>query len=616
MVRSSRGLVDASLLLLAVAAGCSDGLHVDVSYRVVGLVPAAGGTCAATAPTAPPVAAGATRVRFTFRDHTATGPGALRCDAVLARGAAEPVIAVPRKGEPVDLWVEYFSDDGTLVARGQRADVDLTSGSPVTIYTTDADRYACAPAQTTAPRAFHSATLLPTGEVLLLGGLTGPAATPGAPLAPADGAYVTASAEIYDPVSERVYPLSVAGLTPRAFHHVVVLGTDANGDVRLAVSGGLGVAGDAAAPGNVAAAGGAGGAAPWAAVAADGALGRQGTVAVPAELLVYAPQTRTITRALIAGAGGDPFAAGGVDDVTLGTPPLIGGGQGPGGDALDALRPTGEVEVRLTGVPRIGAAVVASAPGEALWIGGDLTGTRLFDTVTQLGVAPSLSPGPPAASAGQNRAFGAAVRVGTDVLAIGGLRIVGGAITDDTGGVGAAAGARVPADRVPVGLALDGYTNTAYLAAAQLPGDAALVAGGAIGDPTTCLTGTLTCASPQSLRVDGALAAAPTGAPGLARYGHRLTRLADGTVLVSGGFVTDGAAGTVAAVATLERFEPHRAVDDPLADLGLARAPGQIAMVAGAPVAPCTIVRGAEADGGAATDAAPVDAATLDAAVQ
>lgn len=404
VVRSSHALPLAGAGALALAvAGCGDSLDVSVDYRVVGLAPATGGTCGAV-PRTPPIATGATKVRFTFRDHTPTGPGALRCDVVLPRGGEAPVLAVPRKAEPVDLWVEYFTDAGALVARGQASDVALTGGT-VTIYTTDADGYACEPAKPTQPRAFHSATLLPTGEVLFLGGLTGPASGASADFTPAAGAYVTASAEIYDSASGRVTPLVIAGLSPRAFHQVVVLGTDANGDVRLAVSGGLGVAGDAAAAGNVAAIGGPMGEAPWGPVAVDAALGRAGAVPVAAELLTYSPSTRAVVRTPIVGASGALGAAAGQADSEFGSPRLIGGGLGAGGDVLDALTPTGEIAVSLPGVPRVGASVVATTATSALWYGGDLGGTRLFDKVIQLDATPALTAGPAAPQAGLNRAF-------------------------------------------------------------------------------------------------------------------------------------------------------------------------------------------------------------------
>lgn len=595
--------------MLCAVAGCGDGLDVSVRYTVVGLAPATGGTCGAV-PTTPPTATGATKVRFTFRDHTPTGPGPLRCDAVLPRGVTDPVLAVPRKSERVDLWVEYFTDDGRLVARGEADDVDLTGGT-VTVYTTDSNAYACEPVQPTQPRAFHSATLLPNGEVLLLGGLTGAPGAAGDAFAPGVGAYVTASAEIYQPSSGKVFPLSIVGLAPRAFHQVVVLGTDPGGDVRLAVTGGLGVAGDPAATGNVAAIGGPLGEAPWAPVAADAAMGRAGAVAVPAELLVYTPSSRQIRRAPIAGAPGVPFAAGGQVDAEFPTPRLLGGGLGTGGDALAALTPTGEVAVGLTGVPRVGATLVAATATTALWYGGDLGGTRLYDRVIQLDATPALSAGPAAPAAGLNRAFAATVRLDDEIIAAGGLRINAGAITDTTG---ATPGVRVDiATDAVTGLPAADFTGAAYMAAAPLPRHGGLVSGGAVAGDLACM-GTLACVSGQSVRYDADATARITGAPGVARYGHQLTRLPGGTVLVTGGFTRGDAAGTIRAISAVERFEPHEAADDPLADVGPARAPGEVAMQDGAPLAPCTLVRGTlPVDAAIAVDAPPEPDADVDA---
>ncbi|MBK9032798.1 MAG: hypothetical protein IPL61_16265 [Myxococcales bacterium] len=607
MVRSSHRLAGTCVAIVA-AGGCGDGLRVDVDYEIVGLVPAVGGVCGA-APTAPPAAPGATRVRFTFRDHTATGPGPLRCDAVLPRGLTRPVLAVPRRGEPVDLWVEYFADDGALVARGERRDVDLTGGT-VTIPVGPSNGYACDPAQPSQPRAFHSATLLPTGEVLFLGGLVGAPGDAGAEFAPAAGAYVTSSAEIYDPASGRVSPIAIAGFTPRAFHQVVVLGTDPNGDVRLAVSGGLGVGGDASAAGNVAAIGGAAGEAPWQLVSADVALGRAGAQPVATELLVYVPTTRTINRSPITGATGATFAAAGAVDVEFGSPRIVGGGVGAGGDALDVLHPSGELDVRLTGLPRVGASLVAATATTALWLGGELTGASLYDKIIQLDAVAALASGAAPPAAGLNRAFGAAVRLDDEILYAGGLRILTGVLTDTTGAV---PGVRIDvATDTATDLIAPELTGAAYPAAAQLPGHGGLVSGGAVAGDLAC-AGTLACVSGQSVRFDAAGIASATGAPGLARYGHALTRLDNGIVLVSGGFTAGATAGTIRAVSTLEQFEPHLAADDPLADIGPVRAPGEVATMAGVPIAPCTLVQGGGADAGGPIDALDIDALDIDA---
>lgn len=606
VVRSSRRLVDAVVLLGL--AGCGDSLNLDVRYRVLGLPAVTAGQCAA--PSTPPVATGATKVRFTFRDRPGVGgaPGALRCDAVLPRDARDPVISVPRKDEPVDLWVEYFDDAGTLLARGERTAVELTGGDTVTILAATADGYGCAPAQATAARAFHSATLLPSGEVLLFGGLvTAPGGGAQPDAAPAAGAYVTAAAEIYDPVNQRVFPLALP-IAPRAFHHVTVLGTTATGQVVLAVSGGLGVNGTPTTVGNIAAIGGPAGEAPWRPVPA-GAAPQAGSAAVPAEILLYDPVARSVTRTELTGIPALAFSSGGQADAELGAPPLIGGGLGTGGDRLLPLGPDGAPGAPLTGTSRLGAALVRQSAATALWVGGALDGAILYDRVSGLDVGtPTIAAGLPPPAAELNRAFAAATRVGPRVYSFGGLTIAGGTVTDSTAGTAGffvgSAGAVTPLDALTL-------IGTGYGAAVSAPGPSALYAGGVIAGDAACGP-TLACVSSQSVRVD-ATAATATGAPGLARYGHQLTQLADGTILVSGGFVAGATAGTVRPVATLELFEPRRAADDPIADLGLTRAPGDVAREGGVPVAPCTIVRGVEVDAAVAIDAAEVDALDIDA---
>lgn len=593
-VRHGREMLARTLLILGLAA-CGDELRIDVTYEVVGRVPVENGACGA-AETAPPEAAGATIVRFTFRDHTPAGPGPLRCDVAIDRAAAAPVIAVPRRDEPVDVWVEYFAADGTLVARGSRAGVDLTSRDRVRIHAGPPDTFTCAPAQSTAPRAFHSATRMPGGEVLLIGGLVDPPGPEGDDgFSPAEGAYVTGTAEIYDPRSDRVTPISIPGLSPRAFHDVVVLGV-AGDVVTLVIAGGIGVNGNPAAPGNVAAIGGPGGEAPWRTVDADNAM-RAGSVAPPPELLAYSMSTRAITRTPLAEVPSRFFTTGGVDDAIHGQPRVIAGGRGESGDRADVLSPAGAIEGTLTGVRRVGSTIVATSASTALWIGGDLGGTRLYDELRQLDAQPALVAGP-APPPGSNRAFGAGARVGADVLFVGGLEIGAAGINDATP---APAAHWITAGGVAAVTAPD-LVPAAYPAVAQLPDGDVLVTGGAVAGAPGC-GATLSCPAAHAVRV-GASVARAVSPPGLMRYGHRLTRLADGTVLISGGFTTSRAdPARVRPLATLEHFEPHDAGDDPLADLGLTRAPGEVAMADGAPVAPCTLVVA-----GAGADAAGADA--------
>ena len=608
----ARGWLACGGLALAVAA-CGDAAP-DVHYRLIGLPRATAAGCAAVAAAAP-VVPGATRVRLTFRDQTATGVGGLRCDVVLPIGGATPTIAVPRRGDPVAIWAEYFDDAGTLLARGERHGVDLDGGDTVTVAAGPAGDYACAPVQPTVGRAFHSATALPTGEVLLLGGLTGTLGGDGSFL-PDDGAYAIAGAELYDPVTGTVTAVAIPGLLARAFHQAVVVGEDDRG-VHILVVGGSGVANDPTSPGNVAALPGSGGAPPWRPAGVDIARGRYGARALPAEYLTYHPETRTFTRLEVGAAGPTLRLEAAVSPIAYpGGPVAVVGGRmanGNGTDLIEGVRPTdGSVAGTVGGRVRVGATVTMLPAGDAIVIGGDLANdatVRAVDHLTMLGGAPGLDAGP-ADTVATNRAYHAAAMLLDHVIAIGGLRVGGTGVEDQGPGALAVRISNTTLAAVAIDTAAAPVAALAYLDAITLQDGGVLAAGGAT--PGTACGRTILCPTTASLRLDpdgGTARVTAAGALGQARYGHRMVRLGDGTVLVTGGFVVDPADPLrLRATAAIEQFEAHRAADDPLAELMIPRAAGDVARDArGRPIAPCTRI-------GAEVDALTVDAA-LDAPI-
>jgi hypothetical protein len=359
--------------------------------------------------------------------------------------------------------------------------------------------------------------------------------------------------------------------------------------------------------GNVAALPSGGGAAPWTSVAADLPMMRAGTIALPPEILLYDPASRSVTRSELAGG---PVAR------LFGTATRPGAGPGEGLAVVGGKNAAGADEVSYESVvaadgtsggtvgghPRLGATVTALSPTEALVWGGDLTATpaavRAGDRLSGLDGAPVLSAGP--LGAGPNRAFHAATRFDTGVLVVGGLTVTAGAIAD-----AAFAPFVQVVDRTaltPSIIDLPGAVATAYPAAVTLAGGDVLLSGGAsIG---VCAS-TLSCPSAQSIRIrrddggGGGPRPEATSSPGLARYGHRLTRLPDGTVLVTGGFSPAVTPDQIRAVRDAELFDPHGAADDPIADLGLARAAGDVARsTGGEPLAPCTLIGGGGGGGG------------------
>lgn len=176
-------------------------------------------------------------VHVTAVRRDADGPHLL-CDAT-AKVPSETLSLDIGEGDraSIDYYAEFFDATGAKVASGSllasSADASASSDTP-TLHMFAASSWSCPPAKLNHARAFHSATMLPNGEVLLLGGIE------------ALGGYgvdvfgVVDTAEIYDPRKATFTLLTAATgtLAARAFHNIGLL--DASGStVRLVVYGGV-----------------------------------------------------------------------------------------------------------------------------------------------------------------------------------------------------------------------------------------------------------------------------------------------------------------------------------------------------------------------------------------
>lgn len=561
-----------------------------MQYRMTGLPAAEAGACPAATDDAAPDIVGATRARLTYLD---AGTSALRCDVVLALDGAPTAISVPRADEPVDLVVEYLDDAGAVLGRGVTRDVALDDVGTVDVRIAPTDTFACAPRRAAAGRAFHTATVLPDGEVLLLGGIAGPDGDEA--IEPATGLFLQARAEIYTPSTGALRTIAIPGLVPRAFHQAYVIDTGGD-DATIAVIGGITVTGDPATT-------------PVAVVGTKYRIEPSGAaLGAPGELLHYDSSASTFTREAVDATGEveargfgalvAPGAAiiGYVGGVDLELPAR------PAKTSADAVDPANGLRTSTVATRRgrVGATANALDADTVLVWGGDPTAgvtgqtPELGERFTAWSSAPAASALTldPSSDVGPHRAFHAAARAGDGAL------IFGGGFQMDQGNALTPVVAtlqRLDGTTLLLQTLADlgaGATPAGYGAAATVPdGDVLLAGGNPDATALGCSTAdqSLICSIPDAWRYDSATAlAARTGDLGVPRYAHALTLLADGTVLVSGGLTPSGTG--LRAVTDLELYESRGLADDPLLP-AIDRDPGDVARTtSGAPLAPCTVV--------------------------
>jgi hypothetical protein len=588
------------VLALAQLSGCADEtLGFRLELAVAPAVPAASetpadlpaGLCPTARPDRLPVGndpGQVTLLRLTVLAHE--DPPRFLCDRLLSLGSGNVAeILVPDRAPLYDVQVEAYGAPATptgvppLLYAGMQPEVPAAGGVAQVLLLRPVD-FGCLPTQMAQPRAFHSATVLPDGSVLLAGGLTEVVNVDRQQLS------ATASIEIYRPRTrsfESPADLRVA-VVPRAFHQAVLL--DGGPPYALLLLGGI-------TPPDGADAGSA-----VAALRLGTELLRVGPIAgttapAPPELLIYDPQASTVQTASIQVDHWRPrMLAAATEDSTPLPLALLGGGaqaltqQGftpepslVSGSLVDGVP---SAELPALAAPRIGATVTPLDDSRALVFGGDLgvagmEVAQAAELVSGVGGALATRELPLAmgSTAPVPTAFHTATRLPDGTVAI-----VGGYVVSATAATEPNAAA--PVQRVGLG-GMDaltvqamqplGFIPVGHHATLLLPElHALLVSGGnpAMG-PGGC--GTL-CSTRNAYLLDsGTLTLRAASRLEVARFGHRQVPLGDGTVLVTGGlrWDPDNHDHSVLVLDRAELFNPHDASYDPanLPPISAGRAP-------------------------------------------
>ena len=589
------------LLLLLLTYGCSSkqgpAIRIDIAHGATG-----DGRCAEPGADDPSVSSsGATLLRLSVRKHGANDPtGTFLCDSLFKVPHDRIDLKLPVKGQSaIDLYAEAFvevmdGDSATAgnfrrVATGSLLDVDLKEKTfgPIRLY--PVQKFRCVGANMIHPRAFHTATRLPNGQVLFLGGATADAtATSDTPMGHL--LYVTGAAEVYDPsdgtfksVGESSDP-TLPSPVPRAFHQAFYMGDNGSGGPPyniLLVGGVTSTDGTTDMPVLGPTNSGVGGPRLVPFDTSRPVPSPLPAVGAPAELVTYDPTTRTVTRMAVDGFAAATFLAG--------TPLTDGNGNADGfmvaggvtyGDPLESTTPVPlaiEVQRGSEQMPRaadlvagrIGPAIAQLSDDAALLWGGGLTGgAAQAEIITGLNAANTpMSRAFPDNTLPVTQ-FNTATLVdpmNARVLVTGGFQADGSGnatqppdaaqsvqliTVDAAGGTFTSAGVPFGGTYVPDASTCSNsarYRPAGWESAITLPGSrGVLITGGA---PTfdanrkcnDCENGskptTLLCSSKQAsiYGSDGKLSPAPDSLQ-VSRYGHSSTLLPDGTVLIAGGY--------------------------------------------------------------------------------
>lgn len=194
------------------------------------------GTCGSAEPSVSSLAPSSLRLSARVKD--ADGKTLSVCDAMLSSTAGTVAGFDTPEGGKVDLYVEAFDADAKRIATGALIDVDPTQASFPTLRLFEAEQFRCLPkARMNVARAFHTATPLPNGQILFVGGLT--TSSDGLDRAAKnEQLFATSTVEIYDPRARDFVAIG-SGATARAFHHAALVATHDDGTYDVLVVGGV-----------------------------------------------------------------------------------------------------------------------------------------------------------------------------------------------------------------------------------------------------------------------------------------------------------------------------------------------------------------------------------------
>lgn len=580
----------ACLVFSSLALSCSGPPIPSLNFSVATPFVKSGSNAAGVCPQdAAALSSQASAIRVTVRQHSTdpTVRGALVCDSVFAK-SAPATLALPA-GKRFDLFAEAFSDSGQRVATGTLFDVDPKAAPTMRMFLPET--FHCNPADKLhQPRAFHTATVLPNGQILVAGGLVPTSNASEGPAPAGDQLFADGSVEVFDPITETFTWVKDA-ITRRAFHQAIALPDDKSGKFQVLLLGGL-----TADSSKVPVVQSPMRPTPFRFEVPDTTMVR----AAPAEIVTWDPAAKTLTKVAAMKLPASVFQ--GAASLVGGGVVLAGGESSLNGPTFDqslivAKDPLSPAMASMLSEPRVAPALGVTDAMGGLLIGGLTDGMSMTAPVAKLGfMAPASAVPATLTPSGVFPSTQFATVTAVDAshfLVSGGLQV--GTVVDSKSAADPplanaglfllenAGGAMVNVTPVSFGPSYDGadstcvktkrYRPAGWNAATLLPsGDRVLITGGTgrVLDPqcNDCDKDmSVQCVLDQTAIYDVAAkkVAASAQKMSIPRFGHTQSVLADGRVLILGGLTRrqTGPSGAVVfstfAPKDIEEWSPVRA---------------------------------------------------------